>query len=698
MKTTLLVAFIALLHIVSGTKLLAKDTDSVAESKAYYRAAKQELENMLEGKSTLSYERAIYLIENAYWDNQIDSNQYTKALDYSTDMIRDIFASNTAKQKVIRSENLWDDLKEYRIRDKGYREKALTNWSIFTYMTDTQYFITKGKISYLINQTPFTYSTTDPLGTIDWSNTQVTNLFTNGKGNCFALASLFKIYSERLHSDAHICTAPGHVYICHRNDKGTVYNVELSSRSFPGTGTMETLTYTTSDAVKNDISLRELDMRQSVDLCLVYLAKGYQYKFKVKGDPFALECAELALKYDSLNLNAMLLKAEVLETNLLNKKQTVALLQADHTFKEYQNFIGKIYWLGYREMPLEMKNILIKGWTRDTITALPVKDNSPELLKKANLSPTRYASLSWGKYDEEIRDKPLEKFSRTVFDNRKKKIIGFVNQEELYNNYNFDPVVFAWNIDPLSHKFPGQSPYAAFDNSPIWKNDPTGASGEVAIDKQSRTITISSNLVMYGGAGSAQLAKSTASDIQNKWNKANGTSTIDGVSYNVKFSVTGSYNANLQPGDISDNTSFRNNYIRVEETVKGGVSYMDGTGSNTGYFLLKNIEADGSTTEAHEFGHGYGEVKGTKDGHPKNLDLRGKGRPGIMYPRGTIVDSKYQYDPKASAGSPGGTLNPEMRKVNQGDIDNLGLPGLNYNSDGKANLGGVTNQYHEATK
>jgi hypothetical protein len=41
--------------------------------------------------------------------------------------------------------------------------------------------------------------------------------------------------------------------------------------------------------------------------------------------------------------------------------------------------------------------------------------------------------------------------------------------------YSFDPVAFAMNVDPLAHKFPWQSPYSVFDNSPIWKNDPTGA-------------------------------------------------------------------------------------------------------------------------------------------------------------------------------------------------------------------------------
>ncbi len=65
--------------------------------------------------------------------------------------------------------------------------------------------------------------------------------------------------------------------------------------------------------------------------------------------------------------------------------------------------------------------------------------------------------------------------------------------------------------------------------------------------------------------------------------------------------------------------------------------------------------------------------------------------PGSMSPRGTLVDAEYQHDPKAPAGGPGGTMNPESRKVNQTDINNLGLDKLNYGKDGKANVGALTN-------
>jgi hypothetical protein len=66
-----------------------------------------------------------------------------------------------------------------------------------------------------------------------------------------------------------------------------------------------------------------------------------------------------------------------------------------------------------------------------------------------------------------------------------------------------------------------------------------------------------------------------------------------------------------------------------------------------------------------------------------------------MYARGTLVDKEYQYDSNAEAGEKGGTVDPDKRQVNQCDIDALGLDKLEYNSEGKANLGSNTGQFHE---
>ncbi len=277
---------------------------------------------------------------------------------------------------------------------------------------------------------------------------------------------------------------------------------------------------------------------------------------------------------------------------------------------------------------------------------------------------------------------------------------GKMFQDELGLNWYdygarfYDPVVGRWwSVDPLASKSPNCSPYVYCNNNPIIMVDPDGRSGEVVIDKQNQTVTVTSNLILYGSAANAALAKSTAGDIQKQWNNANGKVSIGGAEYSVNFVVNGSYNANLKESDVTGNTDIKNNYFKVVESGID-ISYADGVGSNTGQFLLKNISGDGSTTEAHEFGHGYGAVKGTADGHPVDKDLRGEGQPGMMNARGSIVDSQYQYDSKAKPGEKGGTLNPDKRKVTQQDINYLNIDKLKYDKNGKANLGSLSNDYH----
>jgi RHS repeat-associated protein len=257
------------------------------------------------------------------------------------------------------------------------------------------------------------------------------------------------------------------------------------------------------------------------------------------------------------------------------------------------------------------------------------------------------------------------------------------------------------SVDPKASKFPWQSPYTAMDDNPINIIDPTGESGEPVIDKVNKTITVTSNITFYGADGTTALATKSAQNIQDQWNAAAGKVTIGADVYDVKFVVSGTYSSTLTASDITSNTDIKNNYVKI---VAAGidVSYMDGAGSNTGEFLVSNINTANSTTETHEFGHGYGLD------HPTNVDLRTPagsttpaGAPGIMYPRGTAVDAAYTYDPTkgATAGTPRvdatNTMNPATRKVNQTDINNLGLDKVTYDpTTGKGQLGKLTNTSH----
>lgn len=217
--------------------------------------------------------------------------------------------------------------------------------------------------------------------------------------------------------------------------------------------------------------------------------------------------------------------------------------------------------------------------------------------------------------------------------------------------------------------------------------------GEVELQTDSALILIHASIIIYGDAANEALALQIAKDIEDFWNEAEGKVRISEgwfskKTYDVKFAVTGSFDGSLTSLAVFENTNPRNNFFRIEEFAHGNISFVDGLNSNTGYFKLENL-LDNSSTAAHEFGHTLGLD------HPHNLDIRGKGTPGIMYPRGTIVDPQFQYYPEVAPGEKGGTLNPYTRKVLQKDIDDLRLNDLNFNENGFAVLGGFSSVWHD---
>ena len=179
-----------------------------------------------------------------------------------------------------------------------------------------------------------------------------------------------------------------------------------------------------------------------------------------------------------------------------------------------------------------------------------------------------------------------------------------------------------------------------------------------------------------------------AKNIADHWNAAHGFVKIKNILYDVHFDIVGIYAQELTPETIFENTDPKNNYFRIEAYASGNISFVDDIGCNTGYFKLDNL-LNNSTTAAHEYGHTIGLL------HPKILDIRGKGTPGIMYPRGSIVDAVFQYSPVAAPNAPGGTINPLTRKVMQNDIDDLNLHRLSYNNNGIAIIGNFTSIWHD---
>jgi hypothetical protein len=200
-----------------------------------------------------------------------------------------------------------------------------------------------------------------------------------------------------------------------------------------------------------------------------------------------------------------------------------------------------------------------------------------------------------------------------------------------------------------------------------------------------KTIIVSAKYFFYGTQATPELTEAVITEINDSYNAPEAIVVIDGVDCLVVFRVT------HQIIDIHElmsvarhNINFEYNFVRIEDKNHQTRSFMGfSLGDNAGHWLTTD-GLGSSTTAPHEFGHSLGLD------HPFRTDFRGMGNPGIMAPRGTIVDPPLQWDINAEAGAYGGTLNPRHRKVQVSEIQDI-FTSITFNTDGHAALGHLSN-------
>ncbi|MEI7587239.1 hypothetical protein [Runella sp.] len=204
-------------------------------------------------------------------------------------------------------------------------------------------------------------------------------------------------------------------------------------------------------------------------------------------------------------------------------------------------------------------------------------------------------------------------------------------------------------------------------------------------NKQSKIVTISAKLIFYGTQATKELAQKIVAEIRDMYHEPKASVNLDKEVYNVHMRIdyeVVSFNEVIELA--FKNTNFRYNFIRLEAQNHVTRSFMGlGLGDNVGHWITTDNLGE-STTAAHEFGHALGLD------HPNLIDFRGLGNPGIMAPRGTIVDAHLQWNPAVAVGEYGGTLKPFHRRVQAYEIEAI-FEGLVFDNNGYAEIGHLSN-------
>jgi hypothetical protein len=318
---------IILSALVTLTKLtvLAQTNDSTK----FYKDAFAEQLQMIKGVKPISYKRAVFVAENAYFKGKLDYTTFCKGI------------RETGQQ-----------LKEL-IKKRGLEKyKTSGNWAIFTYMMDS---------IPLNNFRPFTYDFEDFMGNKDFSKMFVTKLMRTRSGNCHSLPSYYKILADEIGVKASLALAPNHMYIKHINEQGQWTNVELTNAGFPRDQWIIKEMAIPVEAIKSEVYMKPLTEKESIAITMLDLIEAYIFQHGY--DDFVIASTNTAIKYFPKCIPLLMNKSNyykfVGENEQKKQSPNLSLMKSYHNkYLEAQNAMDN---LGYKDETPEHYKDWVKG-------------------------------------------------------------------------------------------------------------------------------------------------------------------------------------------------------------------------------------------------------------------------------------------------------------------------------------------------
>ncbi|MBX9850478.1 MAG: hypothetical protein K2X86_01830, partial [Cytophagaceae bacterium] len=311
----------------------------------YYSLALSEIREMLEGKKPLQLKRAVYLVENAYYDNKLNYEDYCKKID---ELI--LFCRS-------------------KLKTDGYKEtdKFAKNFVLYKLYTST---IERKDINagMALKHYPIKYDFEDFWGSQNWTKQFVVKTLYSNSGQCHSLPLLYMILAQEFGTEAYLSFSPNHSYIKFKDNNNCIYNFETTNGHMVTDKWIMASQYVKSEAVQNGLYMDTLNFKQTVAHCLNDLADGFQIRFGFADGKFLMECSHLSLKYFSKgNYHALATKSNLYfgKFDLLRRyngiERTNEAINKFFTYnkeaKEYWDLHDKYYSeirsMGYEDMPAD---------------------------------------------------------------------------------------------------------------------------------------------------------------------------------------------------------------------------------------------------------------------------------------------------------------------------------------------------------
>lgn len=170
-----------------------------------YYSAFDEINNMLEGKQPLNLGRAVFLVENAYYNNTLNYDDYQK---------------NINEQLQFCNEKIREDKLDPN-------NNLVKNMMLFRLISDTLKIKPKGTEK-TITHLPIKYDLDDYKSEKHYDSHFVSKLMKSGSGQCYSMPLYYLVLAEKMGAKAYWAFSPQHSFIKIQDEAGTWYNLELT--------------------------------------------------------------------------------------------------------------------------------------------------------------------------------------------------------------------------------------------------------------------------------------------------------------------------------------------------------------------------------------------------------------------------------------------------------------------------------------
>jgi hypothetical protein len=254
-----------ILTILFSTFFFVFSFSQTREQLVLYQSAFDEMMTMIKDEKPVDFKRAVFLTENAHYDNTLDYGKFCAEIDNHVEKIRNIIKSQPA------------DAQKF---------KTIGQWAIFVYMTAE--LPENDHKSFLYNFDNF-------LPTQNPTNGFVTKLLQTKKGNCVSLPYLFKIFANEIDVEAHLAFAPMHCYIKHKDEDGKWRNIELTNGSLARDVWIMQTMGVTAEQITSGLYMRAISEKECIASSISDLLYSYNRKYFL--DFLTLPMIDCALIY-----------------------------------------------------------------------------------------------------------------------------------------------------------------------------------------------------------------------------------------------------------------------------------------------------------------------------------------------------------------------------------------------------------------